>query len=250
MDNSALFNQKASLYAAFRPLYNADGIKYLYDHKIVDKNDLITDIGAGTGILTRPFLEYGNKVIAIEPNQEMRTIAFAKLRGYENFHTISATAECTTLADYSIDVVIVGQAFHWFDTAAFKRECQRILKGKKLVILMWNRKQQNCELEIERRKIRSKYCLANDKYNNNWHLREQAVKQFYNQNFCYKEFDNPIRNTYQEFIGRSLSDSRAPLPKSAEYIQYREELDSYFHKYSVEGRLIIPNQTIIYWGYL
>ena len=37
-------------------------------------DELIADIGAGTGISTALFLDAGYKVIAIEPNQEMREI--------------------------------------------------------------------------------------------------------------------------------------------------------------------------------
>lgn len=250
MDYSNFFNHKALKYDSYRPTYSKESLKYLYDQNIVNEKDIIADVGAGTGILTRALLDYGNTVIAIEPNHEMRSIAFENLKNYKNFQIISAIAEHTTLNPNSINVIFAGQAFHWFELNAFKKECYRILKEKKLVVLIWNRKQPECEMEKERQKIREKCCSIYDKYNNNWNLREQAIKLFYNNNYQYLSFDNTIKNTYDEFIGRALSDSRSPFPDTVEYIQYHLALDLYFKKYSEKDILITPNQTIVYWGYL
>ncbi len=250
MDCSNYFNHKALKYDSYRPTYSKESLKYLYERNIISKKDIIADVGAGTGILTKALLDCGNKVIAIEPNHEMRSIAFENLKNYKNFQIISATAENTTLNSNSIDAIFVGQAFHWFEIKAFKKECYRILKEKKLVVLIWNRKQPECEMEKERQKIREKFCSIHDKYNNNWNLRKQAIKQFYSNNYQYLSFDNIINNTYDEFIGRALSDSRAPFPNTVEYTQYCFALELYFKKYSKKDILVIPNQTIVYWGYL
>ena len=37
-----------------------------------------------------------------------------------------------------MDLVTVAQAFHWFDRAAFRQECQRLLKPGGQVALIWN----------------------------------------------------------------------------------------------------------------
>lgn len=250
MHNFEMFNNKSEIYDTYRPTYSKRSIRFLFDSNIIGKNDVIVDIGAGTGILSRAFLEYGNKVISVEPNGEMRNKCTENLKQYKSSVVIDATAENTTLLAHSINVVVVGQAFHWFEPNAFKNECMRILNDKKLVILMWNQKKQNCEMEIERQKIRSLYCTVHDNYDNDWNLREEAVSKFFNYKYNYKKFKNNLANTYQEFIGRAFSDSRAPLLGSLEYKQYTVALKSYFNKYATRNKLIVLNDTILYWGYL
>lgn len=250
MSNFDLFNKKAEIYSKYRPIYSKKCIQFLFDSSIITRKDIIIDIGAGTGILSKPFLEQGNKVFSIEPNTDMRNKCIENLKHYRNFKSINATAENTTLSSHSANAIIAGQAFHWFDSLAFKKECIRILDEKKLVILIWNRKKQNCELEIERQKIRAQYCSIFDNYNNNWDAREESVSIFFDYKYNYKSFTNNLVNTYQEFIGRTFSDSRAPLLGSKEYFQYNNALKSYFDRYSTNGKLIVPNETILFWGYL
>ena len=88
----------------------------------------VADIGSGTGISTRMFLENGNQVTAIEPNADMRTAAERMLENQPRFRSVDASAEQTTLADASVDLIVSAQAFHWFDLAKCKIEFARILK--------------------------------------------------------------------------------------------------------------------------
>lgn len=74
-----------------------------------------------------------------------------------NINTIKAPAENTTLADKSIDLITVAQAFHWFDEVAFKAECQRILTDNGNLAIIWNER-CDCELARERNQICQKYC--------------------------------------------------------------------------------------------
>ena len=250
MNNFDLFNTKAEIYNNYRPTYSKKCIKFIYDSKIIARSDIIIDVGAGTGILSKLFLDQGNKVFAIEPNMDMRNKCTENLKQYKNFNSINATAENTMLPPHFANAVIAGQAFHWFDLFAFKKECIRILDDRELVILIWNRKIQNCEMEIERQKIRAQYCSVFDNYSNNWNTREEAIANFFNYNYNCKLFANNLINTYHEFIGRTFSDSRAPFLDSKEYSQYSSALKLYFDKYSIEGKLIVPNETILFWGYL
>lgn len=40
-----------------------------------DETFIIADIGSGTGLLSQLYLENGNRVLAVEPNDEMRIFA-------------------------------------------------------------------------------------------------------------------------------------------------------------------------------
>jgi ubiquinone/menaquinone biosynthesis C-methylase UbiE len=98
----------------------------------------VADVGSGTGIFTRLLLEHGNEVFAVEPNDGMRAEAETSLADFENFHSVHATAEATTLADHSVDMVSAAQAFHWFDPAVTRREFRRILLPDGWVLIVFN----------------------------------------------------------------------------------------------------------------
>ena len=63
------------------------------------KRPVIADVGSGTGILSKLFLENGNPVLGIEPNKEMREAGEQFLAKFPNFTSVSGTAEATTLPD-------------------------------------------------------------------------------------------------------------------------------------------------------
>ena len=77
------------------------------------------DIGSGTGKLSAELLKVCGKVVCVEPNDDMRLAAERALGGSPGFVSVKATAENTTLADKSVDVVTAAQSFHWFDADAF-----------------------------------------------------------------------------------------------------------------------------------
>ena len=88
----------------------------------------------------------------------MRKMAEHSLKRYPHFQSIKATAENTTLKENSVDLVTVAQAFHWFDKEAFKIECQRILKQKANVALVWNSRDVTSPLIQENAEICQKTC--------------------------------------------------------------------------------------------
>jgi SAM-dependent methyltransferase len=54
------------------------------------------------------------------------------------FHSVDGKAEATGLADASVDWVVAGQAFHWFDLVPTRREMERILRPGGVVAVFWN----------------------------------------------------------------------------------------------------------------
>lgn len=100
----------------------------------------VADIGAGTGLLSLPLLEAGCTVYGVEPSAEMRTAAAQTLKRFPEFSVLEGQAEATGLDEGSMDLVVAGQAFHWFDAEAAAREWRRILKPGGTVALVWNRR--------------------------------------------------------------------------------------------------------------
>jgi len=101
-------------------------------------SDAVADVGSGTGILSLPFLRFGNRVFAVEPNAGMRAAAEDLLGAEPNWRSVDGSAEATTLASGSVDFVAAGQAFHWFDRERARREFGRILRPPRRVVLVWN----------------------------------------------------------------------------------------------------------------
>ena len=115
-------------YKKYRMRYPTSVVAVLRERCGLRPADLIADVGAGTGMLSELFLETGNRVIAIEPNAEMRQACEGLVARYPKLRIVNATAEATSLEEASVDLVTVGRAFHWFDRERTLAEFKRILK--------------------------------------------------------------------------------------------------------------------------
>ena len=90
-------------------------------------------MGSGTGILSELLLKNGNTVFGVEPNAAMRSAGEHLLQDYLKFTSVDGSAEKTTLPAGSVDLITAGQAFHWFDGPAARKEFVRILKPQGVV---------------------------------------------------------------------------------------------------------------------
>ncbi|HZL26225.1 MAG TPA: class I SAM-dependent methyltransferase [Acidobacteriaceae bacterium] len=88
----------------------------------------VADVGAGTGMLSDVFLANGNRVIAVEPNAEMRAACARSHAGDRALAVMDGTAETTGLGHASVEMVSVGRALHWFDAEAAFAKFKRVLK--------------------------------------------------------------------------------------------------------------------------
>src|SRR5689334_20923777 len=99
------FGAAAAEYDAARPTYPAEAVRWT----LPDDAHRVLDLGAGTGKLTRVVLDLGLEAVAVEPDDAMRALIPAESH--------AGTAEEIPLPDASVDAIVVGQAFHWFDPA-------------------------------------------------------------------------------------------------------------------------------------
>jgi 16S rRNA A1518/A1519 N6-dimethyltransferase RsmA/KsgA/DIM1 with predicted DNA glycosylase/AP lyase activity len=105
------FSGKADLYTKSRPSYPNEYIDYLLSVNSLNETSRVADMGSGTGILTRQLLERGISVIAVEPNDDMRTKAEQDLQKFDQFISMKGSAEETSLPDKRIDLVIAALGF-------------------------------------------------------------------------------------------------------------------------------------------
>lgn len=120
------FGAAASSYDAARPTYPADAVRWA----LPSDAQRVLDLGAGTGKLTSAVRSLGLDVVAVEPDHGMR----AHIEG----ESLPGSAEDIPLPDGSVDAVLVGQAFHWFDPARAVPEMVRVLRPGGTIGLLWN----------------------------------------------------------------------------------------------------------------
>ncbi|KAF0814669.1 putative methyltransferase [Andreprevotia sp. IGB-42] len=137
-DPTKRFSDHADAYVRGRPGYPTAVIDQLRDWGALPDGAVVADIGAGTGISSALFLQAGYTVCGVEPNKAMREAAELRFAGTPLFASINGSAEATTLADASVDLIAASQAFHWFDPQATRAEWRRILKPGRQAALIWN----------------------------------------------------------------------------------------------------------------
>jgi len=141
---AAGFGSVADVYERARPSYPEAAVQWIADLTGLGPGRVVADVGAGTGKLTRLLLSTGARVIAVEPIQAMREVLRESVAGVE---VMDGVAESLPLADASVDVVTVAQAFHWFDHAKAIPELHRVLRPGGALVLIWNSRDMSDPLQ-------------------------------------------------------------------------------------------------------
>jgi SAM-dependent methyltransferase len=135
------FGAHAADYARHRANYPADGLRWALSAATRPVHDVL-DLAAGTGKITEGLLPLGFAVTAVEPDDGMR----AELsRRFPQVNALSGTAEKIPLDSGSVDAVLVGQAFHWFDREKALDEIGRVLRPGGALGLLWNDEDESVE---------------------------------------------------------------------------------------------------------
>jgi SAM-dependent methyltransferase len=239
------FSSRVENYIKYRPSYPLEIIDFLKEKITLTEDTVIADIGSGTGILTKLFLENGNQVYGVEPNKDMRKAAEKILQGFTNFTSLEGSAESTGLEENYIDLIIAGQAFHWFDVGEVKREFKRILKPNGNVALIWNNRGKvgtdfNSSYENFILKYGTDYREIKKNDGNMDLFFNYQKETFYN----FQELDFP------SFKGRVLSSSYIPLTDNPIFPKMILELEDLFNIHQRNGIIRIEYDTEVYLGKL
>jgi len=132
------FGRRVAAYVAGRPGYPADLPAVLRAHFGLSHDAVVADIGSGTGLLSRVFLADGHPVFGVEPDAAMAAAAVQALGPHAGFVDQRGASEDTGLPERSTDLLVAGQAFHWFDPPRARAEALRILRGRAAVAIIWN----------------------------------------------------------------------------------------------------------------
>ncbi len=245
-DTIERFSNRVANYIKYRPHYPVEIIDYLRKETGLTPSKLIADIGCGTGISSELFLKNGNTVFGVEPNDSMRAAAIEYLAEFPHFNPVAATAENTTLQDDSVDMVVAGQAFHWFDLERTKKEFKRVLKPGGSIVLIWNERQlDTTSFLVEYEKLLVKYgsdyeVVRHDKFD------ERVLGGYFDNGFRKAIFGNIQRVDFEGLKGRMLSSSYMPTEENAVFRAMIEELSRVFAEHSENGRIDIIYDTNVY----
>ncbi|MEZ6188244.1 MAG: class I SAM-dependent methyltransferase [Planctomycetota bacterium] len=132
-DPIGYFADRAEDYARWRPGYPRAAIDAALAG--LPAPATVVDVGCGTGISTRALADAGAHVLGVEPDPAM--LAHAQAAGGGPRYAVGR-AERLPLADASCDLVVVAQAFHWFQRDAALQEFQRVLRPGGRLALLWN----------------------------------------------------------------------------------------------------------------
>ena len=200
------FTGLAAAYDRFRPRYPARAIEALLAG--LEPEADVVDVGAGTGISSRALMRSGARVIAIEPNDEMRAIAAS--RGVD---VRPGRANATGLPSTTADLVTAFQAFHWFTNRNALDEFARLLRSTGRVGLVWNeRDTKNDAFTREVRAIEQRYPGDSPIVGSNFH-NDALVDLLNDAGFSrvrVLQFPNDQRLDRIGLIGRVRSTSYAP----------------------------------------
>lgn len=252
MSNSTeRFANRVANYVKYRPSYPREFVDHLIRIEALKPDYVVADIGSGTGLSALPLIEQGNHVYCVEPNEPMRIAGEEYLQQYKNFTSIDGTAEHTTLEDDSVDLIVAGQAFHWFDRITTRREFERILRPEGMVLLMWNERLIDASPFLHEYE---QFLLTHGTdYSeiNHVHVTPDVIERFFEPNeVMTHEFENIQTVDYDGLEGRVMSCSYVPNYGDTGHAELIDALRELHKLHAVDGKVDFIYMTKMFYGKL
>ena len=248
-NSTTRFSSRVDDYIKYRPHYPAEIIDLLADKCGLTPESVIADIGSGTGIVTKLFLENGNPVVGVEPNREMREGGEHYLAEFARFTSVDGTSDATRLPPQSMDFILAAQAFHWFDQTKTRAEFQRILNQDGWVVLIWNDRRTDStpflrDYEALLQNFGSDYCEINHK-----NVQDESVfTTFYGVPPSVATFDNIQRVDFEGLIGRLNSASYMPGRDDPRHAAMARRAQEIFTAHQKNGMVAFEYNTRVFYG--
>ncbi len=247
-DNTQRFSNRVDNYVKYRPSYPEEIISFLENSIQFNSKFIVADIGSGTGILSKMFLDNGNTVFGIEPNKPMRNKAEELLKNYPQFKSVDGTAEQTNLQNESVDIITAAQAFHWFDAAKTKAEFKRILKPYGYCCLIWNERLSISPFEKAYEELLFEYSTDYGKVNHK-NIDDEKIEAFFSPHRVIKKsFSNKQVFDFMGLTGRLLSSSYSPDENHSKHKPMIESLKNIFDSFNYNNTVQFDYETKMYIG--
>jgi ubiquinone/menaquinone biosynthesis C-methylase UbiE len=129
MERATSFGSIAEDYDRLRPEPPDEAISWL----LPARHDVVADLAAGTGLLSRVLARAADRVVAVELDARMAAVLRRRSPGVE---VVQGRGEALPLADASVDAVLISSAWHWLDPLRAVPELGRVLRpGGRLGVL-------------------------------------------------------------------------------------------------------------------
>jgi ubiquinone/menaquinone biosynthesis C-methylase UbiE len=242
MDTKIVFSKKAEKYAKFRWDYAASAIETIINITQMSINSTIADIGAGTGILTKHFIDKAQTIYAIEPNFELRQILTRELGACSSVFVMDSCAEATKLPDKSVDVITVAQAIHWFEPEPARQEMMRILKDDGWLVLIKNKAADTEPNKAAQSLMTEEYAAYRSVMTER---PEEKPPRFYfgSDHFETSVFPFAFLQNWEEFIGTLTTVSFMPDEDHPLFPRLEAEAIRVFSQYSNHGFWKVEGET-------
>lgn len=129
-NNVERFKGFGTLYDQNRPSAPTEVVEILTAY-LGGQPRLVADVGCGTGLSSWVWLDHAERIIGIEPSDDMRAVAEAKWEAAgkpDNLRFVSGMSHELGLPDGSVDVLTCSQSFHWMEPVSTLREFARVLR--------------------------------------------------------------------------------------------------------------------------
>jgi ubiquinone/menaquinone biosynthesis C-methylase UbiE len=250
-DAKQRFSNRVADYVRYRPSYPPALLDLLAKECALRPSQTIADIGSGTGLLSKLFLDHGNRLYGVEPNAEMRAAGEEFLRDYPNFTSINGSAETSGLQDTSADFITAGQAFHWFDVEKASREFRRILKPGGSVVVVWqDRRMEETPFAREYEHLLERFGVDYKKVKDAYPEANKIRNFFDAGTFQSRDLPNQQILDWDGLRGRLRSSSYAPTEKHENYAAMMAELQRIFDAYQQSGSVRMEYFARVYFGKL
>lgn len=251
VDPTERFTGRVESYRRYRPGYPAEIVDVLRRECGLSDDSVIADVAAGTGLLTEVFLDAGLRVVAVEPNAEMRAACSELGQRYPKLEIVAGTAEATGLPDASVDLITVAQAMHWFDLDRTRREFARVLKPGGWCAVVYNNRRLSGDAFHEGyeqllREFGIDYMAVKGQ-----HMGRRRLSEFFApEPMQCATFPNAQRFDYAGLEGRILSSSYMPQPGQARFEEMRAAAQRLFAETEHDGPVTMVHDCVVCWGVL
>ena len=250
-DPKSRFSNRVEDYVRYRPGYPRGVIDLMRKECELTADSIVADIGSGTGFLARLFLEVGNVVYGVEPNAPMREAGERLLEEFPKFHSVVGSAEETSLSDSSVDLIVAGQAFHWFDRQRCRAEFSRILRRDGWMAVIYNhRDRDSTEFARKYERILQTYGVDYQVVMERHVDAEKMAAFFAPGKFNDAHFKNEQLFDFEGLKGRLLSASYSPKEDHPRYPAMMEDLERSFEAHQEYGYLRLEYDTQVSYGRL
>jgi SAM-dependent methyltransferase len=242
-ENTERFTGRVKDYERYRLRYPEAVIEILVSRCDLRLDHLMADVGAGTGMLSELFLEHGNAVIAIEPNDDMRGVCEKLASAWPGLTVKKATAEDTGLEEGSVDFVAAGRAFHWFNVVLTAKEFRRILRpGGWVVVASNSRVRDDSPMSLAYEALLREHGTDYEANRERYEIDGRMKAFFAGGEMFREEIYAEQKLTLEELVGQTQSLSVTPEPGHAKYEGMQEALRAFFARWQADG--VVEMKTV------